>query len=317
MASAEHDNLAAMIRARRAGGTVLLGGEGSPASAVEGIRGFMDLAKNSWTEPDDVTCEPVDAGGVPGEWVVAEGAVSTRVLLYLHGGVYVGGSIATHRDLCARLSRAAGARTLAIDYRLCPEHPLSAGLEDAVGAYRWLRAQGFAPAEIAIAGDSAGGGLTFRTLVALRDAGDPAPAAAVTISAWTDLTNSGESVQTRRETDILFGGNGQASGGIIGWTTADLLGESDLGAPEKSPLFAELHDLPPLLILVSEAEMVRDDSVRIAARARAAGVDVTLDVRDDMIHDWPWFAYLLPEGRETIEQIGAFIKERTAPPGAV
>ena len=313
MASAEHDNLVAMIQARRSGGSgVFVGGDAQ--AAVAGVRRFMDLGKQSWTNPDDVTWKAVDAGGAAAEWIVADGADADRVILYLHGGVYLGGSPLTHRDLCARLSRASGARALAVDYRLCPEHPLAAGLEDAVTAYRWLLAQGIDPGRIVVAGDSAGGGLTFRTLVALREAGDPRTAGAVTISAWTDLTASGESYKTNRATDWLFGGNGAGNAPAPEWTLGSLLGETELDAPEKSPLFAELHDLPPLLVMVSSAEMVLDDSVSIAERARAAGVDVTLDVWDDMIHIWPWFAHFLPEGRTAIEQIGAFVQEQTAAP---
>lgn len=313
MPSQEHDRLVAMVRARRAAAT---GGDGGTArSGVEVIRAFMDTGTGFFTHPDDVALEPVDAGGAAAEWIVADGADSRRVILYFHGGVYVGGSIASHRDLCARLSRAAGARVLSVDYRLCPEHPLAAGLEDAVAVYRWLTAQGVASGNVVFGGDSSGGGLTLRALVALRDAGDVLPAGVFTISAWTDLTASGGSYAACRTTDVLFGrGEDESSsgGGLVGGSMEALLGEDNLGAPEKSPLFADLRNLPPLLLLVSGVEMLLDDSRRVAAQAEAAGVHVTLEVSDGMIHIWPWFARLLPEGRDTIERIGAFVRARAA-----
>src|SRR5215467_1876317 len=186
--------------------------------------------------------DPVDAGGVPAEWVAAPGVSPGRVLLYLHGGAYQIGSPATLRRLVALLSGAAQARALSLDYRLAPEHPFPAAVDDAVVAYRWLLAGGTDPARIVIAGDSAGGGLALGTLVALRDAGEPMPAAAVLLSPWTDLALTGESLRTRAAIDMLI-----KPGGMHQAADVYLAGE-DPRHPYASPLYADLRGLPPLLI---------------------------------------------------------------------
>ncbi len=255
--------------------------------------------------PADVSSEPVSADGVPAEWVVAEGADPGRALLYLHGGGYVIGSIATHRDLAARLSRATGARVLVVDYRLAPEHPHPAAVDDAVRAFRWLVEQGLDPRRVAIAGDSAGGGLTVATLVALRDAGDALPAAGVCLSPWTDLACEGGSMDTHDHRDPMVRPEGLRE------MAAMYLGGLPASTPLASPVHAELAGLPPLLVQVGTAEVLLDDSTRLADRARAAGVEVELDVWDDMVHVFQAFAAILPEGREAIERIGAFVRERT------
>jgi acetyl esterase/lipase len=254
--------------------------------------------------PQGTTIEPVDAGGAGAEWVVAAGADSDRVLLYLHGGAYQIGSPATHRSMVARLSGAAGARVLSVDYRLAPEYPFPAAVNDAVAAYRWLLAGGTDPAVIAIGGDSAGGGLALATLVALRDAGDPLPAAAVVLSPWTDLALTGESLQTRAAVDVLIKPAGMAE------TAQAYLAGQDPRHPYASPLYADLHGLPPVLIHVGDAEVILDDSTRFAARARDHGVDVTLEVWDEMPHVWHAFAGLLPEADQAIECIGSWLTER-------
>jgi monoterpene epsilon-lactone hydrolase len=254
--------------------------------------------------PPGTTVEPVDAGGVGAEWVVAAGADSDRVLLYLHGGAYQIGSPATHRSMVARLSGAAGARVLSIDYRLAPEHPFPAAVDDAVAAYRWLLAEGTDPAVIAIGGDSAGGGLALATLVALRNAGEPMPAAAVVLSPWTDLALTGASMQTRAAVDVLIKPAGMAE------TAEAYLAGQDPRHPYASPLYADLHGLPPVLVHVGDAEVILDDSTRFAARARDHRVDVTLEVWDEMPHVWHAFAGLLPEADQAIERIGSWLTER-------
>ena len=253
--------------------------------------------------PVDITCEKVSAGGVPAEWVTAPDA-RDRTLLYLHGGGYVIGSPNSHRDLAGRLSRASGARVLVLDYRLAPEHPFPAAVDDALAAYRWLLSQGHAPDRIVIGGDSAGGGLTLATLVALRDAGQPLPAAGVCLSPWTDLAGTGESLRTKAQVDPM-----------VQWSrlsqyAAAYLGKQDARTPLASPLFADLRGLPPLLIQVGTAETLLDDAARVVERAKAAGVDVTYEAWDDMIHVFQAFAMLLPEGQQAIEKIGAFICAR-------
>lgn len=256
--------------------------------------------------PEGVTCTSVDAGGISAEWSVAEGAAQDKVVLYVHGGGYVMGSAGSHRDMTGRLSHAAGARVLSLNYRLAPEHPFPAPVDDAVAAYRWLLGQGVRPENIAVAGDSAGGGLTIATLLALRDAGEPLPAAGVAISPWVDMEGTGESMSTRATVDPVV-----QKEGLLDMAKLYLSG-ADPKNPLAAPLHANLGGLPPLLIQVGDAETLLDDSTRIAESARKAGVDVTLKVWDEMPHVWHLFAPILPEGRQAIEEIGSFFKERTA-----
>lgn len=274
---------------------------GEEPSVAEMRRRFEGLAA-SFPVAADVAIEPVSAGGVPAEWISAPGARRDRAVLYLHGGGYVIGSIATHRQLAADISRSAAARVLLIDYRLAPEHPHPAAVEDALSAYRWLVAQGAAPERTAVAGDSAGGGLTMATLVALRDAGDPLPGAAVCLSPWVDLEAVGDSMTGKSADDPLV-----QRAGLLRMAAYYLNG---LGPrhPLAAPLYADLTGLPPLLIQVGDAETLLDDAVRLAQRAEAAGVKVNIDVWEEMIHVWQLFAPMLPEGREAIDEIGRFLR---------
>jgi len=253
----------------------------------------------------DVQCERVSAGGVDAEWVCAPGAANDRFVLYLHGGGYVIGSVKTHRDLMARLSRAAKARVLGLNYRLAPEHPFPAAVDDAVAGYKWLLAQGAKPGRIAIAGDSAGGGLAAATLVAIRDAKLPTPAAGVLLSPWVDLEGIGESMTTRAKVDPVV-----QKEGLAGMAQAYLQGQNPR-TPLAAPLYADLKGLPPLLIQVGDAETLLDDSKRLNVRAQAAGVNTKLEVWPEMIHVWQLFASFLPEGQEAVSGIGKFVIERT------
>ncbi len=257
--------------------------------------------------PPSTAVEPVDAGGVPAEWVTAAGVTSAGVLMYLHGGAYQVGSPAASRRMIALISAAAQVRVLSVGYRLAPEDPFPAAVDDALTAYRFLLSGGADPAAIAIAGDSAGGGLALATLVALRDAGDPLPAAAVAISPWTDLALTGESLVTRADADVMIKPDG------IRESVATYLAGADPRHPYASPLYASLHGLPPVLIHVGDAEVILDDSTRFAAKARAAGVDVTLEVWDQMPHVWHAFAGLLPESGQAIERIGDWLRARQPP----
>ncbi len=275
-------------------------------------RAFMEAVTWMFPVPEDVKREPVNAGGIPGEWIAAPAAAPERVIYYLHGGYYVIGSINTHRQMVSRLSRAAGARALAIDYRLAPENPFPAAVEDASAAYRWLLSTGVDPARVVIAGDSAGGGLTVATLVALRDAGDPLPAAAVCLSPWVDMEGLGESMTTKADLDPMI------QPGDIQEGAKAYLGGADPRTPLAAPLYADLTGLPPLLIHVGSSETLLDDSTRLAQRAKAAGVDVNLQVWDEMIHVFQFFAAMLPEGQQAIDRIGEFIRKHTgAARGAV
>jgi monoterpene epsilon-lactone hydrolase len=253
--------------------------------------------------PEGTRTEAVAAGEVPAEWVVAEGA-GAATILYLHGGGYTVGSVRTHRALVARLSGASGLRGLTVDYRLGPEHRFPAAVEDAVAAYRWLVGRGVDPADVVVAGDSAGGGLAVATLLALRDAGDPLPAAGVCISPWTDLACAGDSMRTRAVADPMV-----QRDGLLGMAAA-YLGGHDPRAPLASPIHADLRGLPPLLIHVGTAETLLDDATRLADRARAAGVAVDLEIWDDMVHVWHAFAPMLPEAEQAIAGIGAWVRTR-------
>jgi epsilon-lactone hydrolase len=276
----------------------------NPNATIAQMRGGMERVSERVAA--DVKCEPVDAGGVGAEWIVPPEAASDRVILYLHGGGYVMGSINTHRAMVARIARAAEARGLALDYRLAPEHPFPAAVDDATAAYRWLLSQGYKPGKIVIAGDSAGGGLTIATLLALRASGVAMPAAAVPISPWTDMEGTGDSVRSKAGKDPM------ADIEALRSMAKKYVGEHDARNPLASPLHADFHGLPPMLIQVGEAEILLDDSTRVAERAKAAGVDVELEVWDDMIHVWHVFAKLLPEGQQAIDKIGRFVITHTS-----
>ena len=235
--------------------------------------------------------------------MIAAGVESVRVLLYLHGGAYQVGSPTTLRRMIALISAAAQVRVLSAGYRLAPEHPFPAAVDDALAAHRFLLHRGADPAAITIAGDSAGGGLALATLVALRDAGDPLPVAAVAMSPWTDLALTGGSLSTRAGADVMIQPDGMRE------SAATYLAGEDPRYPYASPLYADLHGLPPILIHVGDAEVILD-STRFAAKARAAGVDVTLEVWDQMPHVWHAFAGLLPESGQAIERIGGWLQAR-------
>ncbi len=238
------------------------------AKTPQEMRPVLERLFTDFPSARQVKCEPVSAGGVKAEWITAANAAADRAILYLHGGGYIMGSINTHRELIARLSKAAQARILALDYRLAPEHPFPAPVEDATAAYRWMLAQGLKPSRIAVAGDSAGGGLTVAALVAFRDAGLPMPAAGIPISPWVDLEAIGESMKTRSSQDPIVKPE------MIREIARVYLAGQNPRSPLAAPLYADLHGLPPLLIHVGDAEALLDDSKRLAERAKAAGVDV-------------------------------------------
>ena len=248
----------------------------------------------------------VDADGVPAELLSSGGTSTGRAILYLHGGGYVIGSTATHRELARRLSVAADADVLVIDYRLAPENPFPAAVEDAVSAYRWLIGQGCEPADIAIAGDSAGGGLTVATLVSLRDQDIPLPACGVCLSPWVDMEGLGESMNSRASLDPMV-----QREGLVGMADTYLDG-ADPRTPLAAPLYADLSNLPPLLIQVGTSETLYDDSTRLAERAGAAGVETSFESWEEMIHVWHLFAPMLDEGQRAIERIGEFVRAKTA-----
>ena len=267
-------------------------------------RAQYERAEKVFPTPPDVKVERVSAPAAPAEWLRPPSAEPGRVVLYLHGGGYVIGSPRSHRHLAAAIAGAAGASALLLDYRLAPEHPYPAAVEDATAAYRWLLDQAIAPERIVIAGDSAGGGLTVAALLALRDARVPLPAGGVCISPWVDLTCGGASYTTKAEADPIVrrAGVEQMAQAYLGATAAR--------TPLASPLFADLRGLPPLLIHVGTDEVLLDDAVQLADRAKAAGVDATLEIYDRMIHVWHWFLPMLDEAQTAVDGIGRFVRSR-------
>ncbi len=294
--SPELEQVIALVRAREVD---------ESQGATEGRRRSFEQMVDGFTIDVPATYRRVNAGGVTAEWVTAEGASDSRVVLYLHGGGYIIGSPRTHRALMAKLSQDAGARVLGLDYRLAPEHPFPAPVEDAVAAYRWLLNEGYDPGRIAVAGDSAGGGLAVVALVQSRYLGLPMPAAAVCISPWVDMEGLGESMETRAKADPMVGKEN------LMISAKTYLGGSNPKAPLAAPLYADLRGLPAILIQVGDAEVLLDDSTRLAGVAREAGVEVQMRVWDDMIHVWHLFAPILPEGQQAISQAGEFIKKHT------
>jgi monoterpene epsilon-lactone hydrolase len=275
-------------------------------SEIAAMRAGMDALSAAIPPPEDITHTPVDAGGVPAEWSTAQVADSGRVVVYFHGGAYVMGSVALHRPLVAHIARRTGARVLNVDYRLAPEHPFPAAVDDAVAAYRFVLKSGVPAAKIAIAGDSAGGGLTAACLIALREAGETLPGAGVCISPWLDLSQSFASWQTTADVDPLL-----EIEQLRTCANAYLDG-ADPKTPTASPVFADLRGLPPLLVQVGSAEALVDESVEFAKRAQAVGVDARVDVAKDMIHVWHAFADLLPEGRDALDDLAAFLDAKLA-----
>jgi epsilon-lactone hydrolase len=285
---------------------LLKGKPGPDASLAERRRRAITIQRWVPHPPPDIQRIGVDAGGVAAEWVVAPVSRPDRYILYLHGGGYVIGSPSLYRHLTWRLARAAHARLLAIDYRLAPEHPFPAALEDASAAYEWLLAGGADPRKIVIIGDSAGGGLAFALLLRCRDNGRLSlPAAVVALSPWTDLASTGASLSINAEADPFLDVNGIAP------IAECYLAGTDPRHPYASPLYGDPIGLPPALIQVGSDEVLRDDAIRMADRLRAAGCEAMLEIWPRMPHVWHLFASMMPEARHAIARIGNFVAERT------
>ncbi|MEL0083909.1 MAG: alpha/beta hydrolase [Gammaproteobacteria bacterium] len=263
---------------------------------------FVKMMARSYQPQPGVSCATGSLGEVPGEWSRLEDHTSTRRVLYLHGGGYILGSAQAYRDLAGRLAVAAQADLFAADYRLAPEHPFPAALEDALACYRGLISDGIPSTAITIAGDSAGGGLTLATLVALREAGDELPGAAVCLSPWSDLTASGDSMVNNKKADPML------TGPTLAFMADHYVGDQQRSDPRISPCFAELGGLPPLLVHVGDSEILLDDARRVVEKITASGGAATLEVWKGMPHVWHMFAALLPEGRQAITKIGGFIQ---------
>ncbi|MEH7110548.1 alpha/beta hydrolase [Bacillus sp. JJ1764] len=280
-------------------------GQGQSAAAefsIEAARQGLEMLSALTPDVSDVQVEKTTIEGIPAEWVSAPNAKADRVFLYLHGGAYIMGSCNTHRYLASKLSFSTEARVLVPEYRLAPEHPFPAALEDALHAYHWLCSSGYQPENIIIGGDSAGGGLTMSTLLTLKENGEPLPAVAVLISPWTDLAGTGESMETRKEADPWLSPNLTLEVPVM------YLREIDPKNPIVSPIYADLSGLPPMIVHVGNDEILLDDSTRLVDRARSAGADVTFKIWEDMWHVFQTFT--IPEGQQSIDEIGEFVKSK-------
>jgi epsilon-lactone hydrolase len=264
----------------------------------------LDDVGSVWPVADDVKITGVDVNGVTGEWSIVPGSDPSRVLMFFHGGGYCSGSIVSHRRLVTEAGRAAGVRTLAIAYRLAPEHPFPAAYDDVLTAWRFLRERNIPAAHIAIGGDSAGAGLTLALIDHLRDAREELPGCAWLISPWTDLTMSGSTLSSKEAADPLI-----HKQYLIELVDAYLPAGMDRKDPRVSPLYADLKGFPPLLIQVGSAETLLDDATRFAAAAGAADVRVTLEIWPHMIHAWPLWNARLEPGRRALATAGAFIRQ--------
>jgi epsilon-lactone hydrolase len=266
-------------------------------------RARIEEVGSVWPVADDIRLAAVDLGGVPGEWSIAPGSDPARVLMFFHGGGYCSGSIKSHRRMVTEAGRAAAMRTLAVGYQLAPEHPFPAAHEDAMTAWRFLRAQGIAAEHIAVGGDSAGGNLTIALINRLRASGETQPACAWLVSPWTDLTMSGATLATKDAVDPIIH-KAYLEELAAAYAPAPL----DRRDPLISPLFADLRGLPPTLVQVGSAETLLADATRFAAAAGSADVAVTLEIWPHMIHAWPMWNAKLADGRKALEQAGQFIR---------
>lgn len=272
------------------------------AAEIAQMRIDSDARGRAFGLPADVMVEPVTANGVRAEWTWTPGADPSKVILYLHGGGYVLCSLDSHRHLVAEVGRAARTRTLAIDYRLAPEHPFPAPVEDTIAAYRYLLDSGLKPAGIALAGDSAGGGLVVAALLAIREAGLPLPACGWCISPWVDMEALGQSFTDRAETDPTV------QRATIQMMAGLYLAGADPKHPHASPIHGDLRGLPPLLIQVGSVETLLDDSTALARKAGIADVPVELQIWPEMIHIWHIFFPMLAAGRRAIASGGSFVR---------
>ena len=268
-------------------------------SEIKANRAFLDAGARPLAKGVEGTL--INASGVTAEMQIPEGAASDAVILYFHGGGYVGGSIASHRNLTGNLALASKCQLLSVEYRLAPENPHPAAVEDAINSYKWLLNEGYEPKKIAISGDSAGGGLAIAAQLKIRDEGLPLPVASAPISPWIDMGLSGDTMSSRQSRDPLIRLD------LIREFKSQFLGpNNNSNDPYASPLQADLSGLPPMLIHVGDDEMLLSDSERLAEKASAAGVSVTLEVWPEMIHVWHTFVGLFPEAQDGINRIAEF-----------
>ncbi|MDJ0769397.1 MAG: alpha/beta hydrolase [Ilumatobacter sp.] len=275
-----------------------------PPPELDEMRAAYETLGDIGRPPSGVSWTDVDVDGIPAIWADADGGATDRVLLYVHGGGYVIGAAKYYTNLTGHLAKAIGCRVLNLDYRLAPEHPHPAPVEDAVRAFLWLRSQGFDDRHIAIAGDSAGGGLTITTMLSLRDRDLGQPAAAVPISPWGDLEGLGGTMTTNADKDVLVGLE------MLQAMAMMFLAGGDAKDPLAAPIYADYSGLAPLYIQVGGDETLLDDTVRIVAKAEEAGVDVTSEVFPEMQHVFQFAAGRMPEADEAVAKIGAYLRPR-------
>lgn len=302
MASPQAEAAKAMMKAFREA----MAAAGGPPPTLEQQRSGMAAAiSQSATVPEGVTVTETYAGGCRAYWHDPSGCAADRVIMYLHGGGYVVGSPKSHERLVGHLAKVTGCRALNVDYRLAPEHPHPAAVTDATNAYRWLLAEGFRPEHIAISGDSAGGGLTLATLLSIKENGLPQPAAAVPLSPWVDMEGLGESMDTNAAKDLIVQRDGLKD------MAAQFLGEGTHPRdPLAAPLYGDYRGVAPIYIQVGGDETLFDDSTRVAERAKAAGVEVKLDIFPEMQHVFQASAGNIPEATDAVERIGAYLKQK-------
>ncbi|MFN8023582.1 MAG: alpha/beta hydrolase [Acidimicrobiales bacterium] len=304
MASPQAEALKQLMRDFRA--AAVGSADAAPPTVEEQRAGAAMSMEAMGVMPDGVTTTETSLAGLFALDQRPDGGADDRVVLYLHGGGYVVLSPRTHAKLSAGIAKAAGCRVVSVDYRLAPEHPHPAAVTDALAAYRALLDEGYAPHQVAISGDSAGGGLTLATLVAARDAGVPQPACAVPLSPWTDLEGTGESMDTKADDDLIVGRDGLKIMGDL------FLAGGDARDPLAAPLYADLRGLAPVYVQVGGDETLLDDSTRFVARAAAAGVDVRLDVFPEMQHVFQSGLGMFPEADDAVARIGQYLRSKLA-----
>jgi acetyl esterase/lipase len=275
--------------------------KGQPMTIAQYRASGEQNARFSNRTPKDVVVEPFDIDGLHAEWITPSGADANKIVLHLHGGGYVTGGINSHQAMCVLMAQTLKLKILLPEYRLAPEQPFPAALEDALKTYRWLLAQGHKSSDMILSGDSAGGGLALATVLSLRDNKEPLPAAVTCISPWADLTLTSQSHTVNAEAESIL-----SLGTLKEWSLA-YTAENSLRNPLVSPIYADFHDFPPLLIQVGSDEILLDDARTLADKAKTDGVDVTLKIWAGMFHAWPALGGMIPESKKAFEEVGAFI----------
>lgn len=273
---------------------------------LDRLRARLEAQARSQKIVKGVSVQPVDESGVKGEWQIPEGAPDDQCIFYCHGGGYAFCSPATHRAMTAALAKESGYKVFSLDYRLCPENPFPAPVEDALACYHWLQKQGITTDRIVLGGDSAGGGLCLALMLKLKQLNEPLPAGALLLSPWTDMTVSGDSVEANEPSCAMFYADSIRTG------AQNYVPEDDRSNPLASPLFGDLAGLPPLWVVASDNEVLRDDSVRLAEKIQQQGGEVELMMWSRQPHVWPTFYPFLPEAKLSVQQMAEFVRTRIA-----